>query len=181
MIYGSVCSGIEAASVAWHPLGWRPAFFSEIEPFPSSVLAHHYPEVPSLGDMTALPARIRAGEVEAPDLLCGGTPCQAFSVAGLRRSLDDARGNLSLTFCEIANAIDAARAARGEQPASMARDAGWTEYSVRHAVEVEPLVRFAELVAAAEREICAQVCEDLIGTRAMARHCADAIRERGEK
>lgn len=115
--FGSVCSGIEAASAAWHPLGWKAAWLSEIEPFPSAVLAHHYPDVPNLGDMTALPARILSGEVEAPDVFCGGTPCQAFSVAGLRKSLDDARGNLSLTFCEIANAIDTFRADRGEQPA----------------------------------------------------------------
>jgi DNA (cytosine-5)-methyltransferase 1 len=116
--FGSVCSGIEAASVAWHPLGWRAAWLAEIEPFPSAVLKHHYPEVPNLGDMTTLPDRIRSGEVEAPDLFCGGTPCQAFSVAGLRRSLDDARGNLSLTFCEIANAIDSVRLAAGK-PASI--------------------------------------------------------------
>lgn len=115
--FGSVCSGIEAASVAWHPLGWKAAWLSEIEPFPSAVLAHHYPDVPNLGDMTTLPERIRSGEVEAPDLFCGGTPCQAFSVAGLRKSLDDARGNLSLTFCEIANAIDSARAGRAQPPA----------------------------------------------------------------
>ena len=117
MKFGSVCSGIEAASVAWEPLGWKAAWFSEIEPFPCAVLAHHYPDVPNLGDMTALPDRIRAGEVEAPDILCGGTPCQAFSVAGQRKSLDDARGNLSLTFCEIANAIDAARSGAGHAPA----------------------------------------------------------------
>jgi DNA (cytosine-5)-methyltransferase 1 len=115
MKFGSVCSGIEAASVAWHPLGWQAAWLSEIEPFPSAVLAHHYPNVPNLGDMTTLPERILSGEVEAPDVFCGGTPCQAFSVAGLRNSLDDARGNLSLTFCEIANAIDHARSVRGEQ------------------------------------------------------------------
>jgi DNA (cytosine-5)-methyltransferase 1 len=106
MKFGSVCSGIEAASVAWHPLGWQAAWFAEIEPFPSAVLAHHYPGVPNLGDMTRLPDLIRSGAVEVPDILCGGTPCQAFSVAGLRRSLDDERGNLSLTFCEIADAID---------------------------------------------------------------------------
>jgi DNA (cytosine-5)-methyltransferase 1 len=81
------------------------------------VLAHHYPDVPNLGDMTLLPERILSGEVEAPDVFCGGTPCQAFSVAGLRNSLDDARGNLSLTFVGIANAIDNVRSARGEQPA----------------------------------------------------------------
>lgn len=117
MRFGSVCSGIEAASVAWKPLGWEAAWFSEIEPFPSAVLAHHYPTVPNHGDMMTLPERILAGEVEAPDLLCGGTPCQAFSVAGLRRSLDDARGNLTLTFCEVADAIDDVRRGRGEQPA----------------------------------------------------------------
>lgn len=117
MRFGSVCSGIEAASVAWHPLGWKAAWLSEIEPFPSAVLAHHYPDVPNLGDMTALPERILSGEVEAPDLFCGGTPCQAFSVAGLRNSLDDARGNLSLTFVGIANAIDHVRSVRRDDPA----------------------------------------------------------------
>lgn len=117
MRFGSVCSGIEAASVAWGPLGWEAAWLSEIEPFPCAVLQHHYPDVPNLGDMTTLPDRIRSGEVEAPDLFCGGTPCQAFSVAGLRKSLDDARGNLSLTFCEIANAIDERRLHAGLVPA----------------------------------------------------------------
>jgi DNA (cytosine-5)-methyltransferase 1 len=117
MRFGSVCSGIEAASVAWHPLGWKAAWLSEIEPFPSAVLAHHYPDVPNLGDMTALPERILSGEVEAPDVFCGGTPCQAFSVAGLRNSLDDARGNLSLTFVGIANAIDHVRSVRSDDPA----------------------------------------------------------------
>lgn len=115
--FGSVCSGIEAASVAWHPLGWKAAWLSEIEPFPSAVLAHHYPDVPNLGDMTALPEKIRSRDIEAPDIFCGGTPCQAFSVAGKRQSLDDARGNLSLTFCEIANAIDDIRHTDGQQPA----------------------------------------------------------------
>lgn len=117
MRFGSVCSGIEAASAAWNGLGWDAAWFAEIEPFPSAVLAHHYPSVPNLGDMTALPDLIRSGEVEAPDLFCGGTPCQAFSVAGLRQSLSDARGNLSLTFCEIANAIDDVRRSRDTPPA----------------------------------------------------------------
>lgn len=117
MKYGSVCSGIEAATVAWHSLGWKAAWLSEIEPFPSAVLAHHYPNTPNLGDMTLLSERIASGEVEAPDVFCGGTPCQAFSVAGLRNSLDDHRGNLSLTFCEIANAIDSVRTIRGEKPA----------------------------------------------------------------
>jgi DNA (cytosine-5)-methyltransferase 1 len=116
MDFGSVCSGIEAASVAFGPLGWKAAWFSEIEPFPSGVLAHHYPDVPNLGDMTDLPRRILSGEVPAPSMLCGGTPCQSFSIAGLRNSLNDKRGNLSLTFCEIANAIDHVRAKRGDEP-----------------------------------------------------------------
>jgi DNA (cytosine-5)-methyltransferase 1 len=115
--YGSVCSGIEAATVAWHGLGWSAAWYSEIEPFPCAVLAHHYPTVPNWGDMTLLPERIRSGEVEAPDILCGGTPCQAFSVAGQRQSLADARGNLTLTFVEVADAIDAVQRAAGHKPA----------------------------------------------------------------
>ena len=117
MRFGSVCSGIEAASVAWQPLGWSAAWLAEIEPFPCAVLAHHYPTVPNLGDMTRLTKRILLGEAEAPDVLCGGTPCQAFSVAGLRKSLDDDRGNLSLIFCEIADAIDHVRARAGKPPA----------------------------------------------------------------
>ena len=117
MRFGSVCSGIEAASVAFAPMGFEAAWFSEIEPFSCRVLAHHYPGVMNHGDMSTLPEDILCGEVEAPDILCGGTPCQAFSVAGLRNSLEDARGNLSLIFCEVANAIDAVRASRGEQPA----------------------------------------------------------------
>ena len=96
MRYLSVCSGIEAASVAWEPLGWTPVAFSEIEKFPSKVLAHRFPKVPNLGDMT----RYKEWDIErgSVDLLVGGTPCQAFSVAGLRKGLDDPRGNLALTF-----------------------------------------------------------------------------------
>ena len=116
MRYGSVCSGIEAATVAWEPLGWQAAWFAEIDTFPAAVLQHHYPSVPNLGDMTALPQRILSGEVEAPDVLAGGTPCQAFSVAGLRASMQDARGQLTITFLEIANAIDTVRAILGKQP-----------------------------------------------------------------
>lgn len=116
MRFGSVCSGIEAASAAWKSLGWEAAWFSEIEPFPCAVLKHHYPEVPNLGDMTTLPARILAGEVEAPDILVGGTPCQSFSVAGLRQGLKDPRGQLTRTFVEICDAIDAVRAAAGKPP-----------------------------------------------------------------
>lgn len=117
MRFGSVCSGIEAASVAWEPLGWKAAWLAEIEPFPSAVLAHHYPTVANLGDLTLLPDRVLSGEIEAPDVLVGGTPCQAFSVAGLRKSLADARGNLSLTFCELANVIDKVRSVQRLDPA----------------------------------------------------------------
>jgi DNA (cytosine-5)-methyltransferase 1 len=94
MNYLSVCSGIEAATAAWHPLGWAPVAFSEIERFPSAVLAHRYPNVPNLGDMT----RYREWDIADLDLLVGGTPCQSFSVAGLRAGLDDPRGNLALVF-----------------------------------------------------------------------------------
>lgn len=114
MKYGSVCSGIEAASKAWEPLGWKPAWFSEIEPFPSAVLAHHWPEVINLGDMTKIAEAVRAGYIEAPDVLVGGTPCQAFSIAGLREGLSDDRGQLTLSYVELANAIDAKRRERGE-------------------------------------------------------------------
>ncbi|WP_244667938.1 DNA cytosine methyltransferase [Rhizobium sp. P007] len=99
----SVCSGIEAASVAWHPLGWKAVAFSEIEKFPSAVLKHHYPDVPNLGDFTKIDTKT-LGHV---DVLAGGTPCQAFSVAGLRRSLADARGNLSLEFVRLAHELAA--------------------------------------------------------------------------
>lgn len=98
MIFGSVCSGIEAASVAWHPLGWRAAFYSEIEKFPSAVLAHHYPDTQNYGDMT----RFKEWPDAKLNVLVGGTPCQSFSVAGLRKGLDDPRGNLMLTYGAIA-------------------------------------------------------------------------------
>ena len=98
MRYGSVCSGIEAATVAWHQLGWKAAWYSEIEKFPSAVLAHHHPTTPNLGDMTRLhdhPGRTPI------DLLVGGTPCQSFSIAGLRGGMADARGNLALVFIQL--------------------------------------------------------------------------------
>jgi len=92
--YLSVCSGIEAASVAWHPLGWEPVAFSEIDPFASAVLASRFPSIPNLGNME----NYREWNVPAFDLLVGGTPCQSFSVAGLRKGLDDPRGNLALVY-----------------------------------------------------------------------------------
>jgi DNA (cytosine-5)-methyltransferase 1 len=99
MRFGSVCSGIEAASVAWHPLGWQAAWVSEIEPFPCSLLAHKYPETPNFGDMT----QFKEWPNDPIDLLVGGTPCQSFSVAGLRKGMDDPRGNLALTYLAIAD------------------------------------------------------------------------------
>lgn len=117
MIYGSICSGIEAATVAWETLGWKAAWFSEIEAFPSAVLAERWPEVVNLGDMTKIAAAVRAGEVQAPDVMVGGTPCQAFSIAGLRNGLSDARGQLTLSYVELANAIDNKRIERGEEEA----------------------------------------------------------------
>jgi DNA (cytosine-5)-methyltransferase 1 len=97
MRFLSVCSGIEAASVAWNPLGWKAEAFAEIEPFPCSILSHHYPETPNLGDMT----KYHEWNIGPIDLLCGGTPCQSFSVAGLRKGLADPRGNLALVFLGI--------------------------------------------------------------------------------
>lgn len=107
--FGSVCSGIEAASVAWHPLGWKTSWLSEIEKFSSAVLEYHYPDTPNLGDMTKLAPMVKTRLIEAPDVLVGGTPCQAFSIAGLRDSLDDERGQLTLEFVRLANAIDTRR------------------------------------------------------------------------
>lgn len=95
----SVCSGIEAASVAWPQ--WEAVAFAEIEKFPSAVLAHHYPDVPNLGDFT----QIETTTLGHVDILSGGTPCQAFSIAGARRSLDDERGNLTLSFVELAHEL----------------------------------------------------------------------------
>lgn len=112
--FGSVCSGIEAASCAWLPLGWSADWLSEIEPFPSAVLAYRHPKTVNLGDMTLIAGRIASGEVKAPDVLVGGTPCQAFSIAGLRGGLDDQRGQLTLKYVELLNVIDATRTKTGE-------------------------------------------------------------------
>tara|TARA_R110002126_G_scaffold158410_1_gene305800 strand:+ start:61 stop:1329 length:1269 start_codon:yes stop_codon:yes gene_type:complete len=98
MKYGSVCSGVEAATMAWHHMGWKPSFFSEIEQFPCAVLQHHYPEVPLHGDFTT----IGENDYEPIDLLVGGTPCQSFSIAGLRKGMADDRGNLALEFLKLA-------------------------------------------------------------------------------
>jgi DNA (cytosine-5)-methyltransferase 1 len=99
--YLSVCSGIEAATVAWKPLGWQAAAFAEIDKFPSAVLAHHYPETRNLGDFT----KIQANDVGPIDLLVGGTPCQDFSIAGLRAGVAGERGNLTLEFLRLAQRL----------------------------------------------------------------------------
>ncbi len=100
MVYGSICSGIEAATAAWEPIGFRPAWFAEIDPFCSALLEHHYPGVQNLGDFT----RIKSGAGPI-DVLAGGTPCQSFSVAGRRGGLEDARGNLAIEFCRLAGRL----------------------------------------------------------------------------
>ena len=110
---GSVCSGIEAASVAWKPLGWRFCWFSEIADFPSRVLKKKYPEVKNLGDMNVIPEQMATGNIHCPDLICGGTPCQAFSLAGWKNGLNDNRGNLTLKFVDIVEENDRERIKAG--------------------------------------------------------------------
>lgn len=125
LTYGSVCSGIEAATVAWHPMGHIALWFAQFDPehnykrgpdFPSLVLAERWPDVPNLGDMTLIKARIESGEVPAPDVIVGGTPCQAYSIAGLRRGLADSRGALTLAYVELIDAIDKKRSEEGKKP-----------------------------------------------------------------
>lgn len=116
--YGSVCSGIEAATVAWESLGWRASWYAEIEPFPCAVLAHHYPATPNHGDMTRLGAMVLSGKILAPEVLVGGTPCQAFSVAGMREGLADPRGALTIKYVELLDAIDHVRTRRGQPEAA---------------------------------------------------------------
>ncbi|MCL1903713.1 MAG: DNA cytosine methyltransferase [Oscillospiraceae bacterium] len=98
---GSVCSGIEAASVAWRPFGFKFEWFSEIADFPSRVLKEKYPNTPNIGDMNGIPKLIRNQEITAPDIICGGTPCQAFSLAGWKNGLNDLRGNLTMNFIDM--------------------------------------------------------------------------------
>lgn len=116
MKYLSVCSGIEAATVAWHSLGWEPVAFSEIDKFPSAVLEARYPDIPNLGDMTEYETWSDDLLVEV-DVLVGGTPCQAFSIAGRKQSLSDDRGNLSLVFCELYHHINDLRGRYGRTAA----------------------------------------------------------------
>ncbi|HBZ8963900.1 TPA: DNA cytosine methyltransferase [Citrobacter freundii] len=124
--YGSVCSGIEAASVAWECLGWQPEWFAQFDPehdysrgpdFPSAVLDYHWPDVPNLGDMTKIAATVSAGITPAPDIIVGGTPCQDFSVAGARAGLSGSRGQLTISYGELADAVDDRRTTEGKEPA----------------------------------------------------------------
>ncbi len=117
--YGSVCSGIEAVSLAWAPLGLEAAWFSEIEPYPCAVLAHRFPNVPNLGDMTRIAPLVRSGQAAAPDILVGGTPCQSFSIAGARHGLSDPRGALTIAYVELANVIDQTRLESRRPPATL--------------------------------------------------------------
>ena len=112
---GSVCSGIEAASVAWSHLDFDFKWFSEIAPFPAAVLKEKYPSIPNLGDMNDIPNLIMTNAVDAPDMICGGTPCQAFSLAGWKNGLNDDRGNLTLRFVDIIEASDTVRMSQGKR------------------------------------------------------------------
>ena len=124
MRYGSVCSGIEAATVAWEPLGWKPAFYSEINPFCSDLLTHHYPQVTNHGDFTKLIPLYQAGEGPHIDVLVGGTPCQSFSVAGLRAGLSDPRGGLALSFVQLVAAARPRWVCWENVPGSLSADGG---------------------------------------------------------
>lgn len=107
--YWSVCSWIEAAQVAFSEFGFQQLWSSEIADFPSKVLEYHYPNIQNLGDMNNLPELIRSKKINAPDFFCGWTPCQAFSLAGMKNWLEDERGRLTMKFIEIADAIDDVR------------------------------------------------------------------------
>ena len=111
--FGSICSGIEAASFVFEPLGLRPLWFSEIADFPCSFLKYKYPSIINLGDMNDIPKLIANNEIEIPDFLCGGTPCQAFSLAGWKNGLNDDRGQLTLKYIDILNEIDKKRIEKG--------------------------------------------------------------------
>ena len=113
---GSICSGIEAASVAWQKHRFNFQWFSEIADFQSKFLAFKYPNIPNLGDMTKIPELLHEKQISAPDLICGGTPCQAFSLAGWQKGLEDERGNLTLKFVDIVDENDRQRKIQGKSP-----------------------------------------------------------------
>ena len=109
MTVGSICSGIEAATVALEPLGYKFSYYSEIAPFQARLLKEKYKDVQNVGDMTTIKDKILSKELPYVDMICGGTPCQAFSVSGYRRGLNDERGNLTLEFVKIIDANDKVR------------------------------------------------------------------------
>jgi len=115
MKFGSVCSGIEAATLAFGSVNIKASWFSEIEEFPSAVLSNHYPTIKNYGDMNNLSKLILDEKIEAPEILCGGTPCQAFSLAGWQNGLVDERGQLTLKFIDIADSIDLIRTKNGQK------------------------------------------------------------------
>jgi len=117
--FGTVCDGIGCGHLAFAQAGFYCVWSFEIDPFPSAVIAHRFPGVENHGNMNAAIALIESGMIAAPDVLIGGTPCQAFSVGGKRGGMDDARGNLSLTFCRIADTIDAVRRRCGRPPCTI--------------------------------------------------------------
>lgn len=114
---GSVCAGIEAASFVFRPLGIKPLWLSEIADFPCRFLKEKYPHIQNVGDMNGIPEMLSKGFIEVPDFLCGGTPCQAFSLAGWKKGLKDDRGQLTLKYIEILNEIDKKRAEKKLNPA----------------------------------------------------------------
>ena len=103
LVYSSLCDGIGAAHVAWQPLGWRCAFVSEVDPFANAVVEKRW-GLPNLGDMTKI-TKERLNGHDGIDIVCGGTPCQSFSLAGLRGGMDDPRGNLALVFLRIVDML----------------------------------------------------------------------------
>ena len=111
--FGSICSGIEAASFTLQPMGVNALWLSEIAEYPSRFLEEQYPDHPNLGDMNGIPNMIQTEEIPAPDLLVGGTPCQAFSLAGWRNGTNDERGQLTLRYIDIIDAIDMKRMENG--------------------------------------------------------------------
>lgn len=113
---GSLCSGIEAASVAWDKNEFDIKWFAENAKFPSKVLATRYPNQPNFGDINLIEEKILKEAIDAPDLICGGTPCQAFSLAGWKKGLDDDRGNLTLKFVKIVDAVDTKRVLLNQKP-----------------------------------------------------------------
>lgn len=119
--YISIFSGIEAASVAWEPLGFRPLAFAEVDPFPSAVLKARYPHVPNLGDVTKVDWSEFHGKT---DIIVGGSPCQAFSIAGKRGDLEDERGKLMLEYVRAVREVQPSYCIWENVPGALSQDGG---------------------------------------------------------